>query len=180
MKLRYITGRGGSATQGLSLYLSTLVDDYQALANDADLHRLSVDEQISTVAEFCKAATHFIANSYGAYLWLLSRIDATPSDTRVLLLSPVMGRALDPQQMLSSRPPRLRGLESAISEGRLILPHQVRVVTGRDDEVCTYQTALAQCGKLGIEDLSIVEDEGHDMSHALVSKTVNDFLTELS
>ena len=58
IKLRYITGRGGSATQGLSLYLSTLVNDYQALANDAELHRLSVDEQIKTVMEFCRPATH--------------------------------------------------------------------------------------------------------------------------
>lgn len=177
MKLRYITGRGGSVTQGLSLYLSTLVDDYQALANDADLHRLSVDEQINIVTEFCKPATHLIANSYGAYLWLLSRINSAPSDTRVLLLSPVMGRAVDPQQMLSSRPARLRGLESAISEGRLILPHKVRVVTGRDDDVCTYKTVIVQSGKLGIEDLSIIEGEGHNMSHALVSETVAEFLT---
>ena len=177
IKLRYITGRGGSATQGLSLYLSTLVNDYQALANDAELHRLSVDEQIKTVMEFCRPATHLIANSYGAYLWLLSRIDAAPTDKRVLLLSPVMGRAIDPEKMLSSRPPRLRGFESAIAESRLILPGQVRVVTGRDDDVCTYQTAVAQCAKLGIEDLSIIEDEGHNMSHGLVSKTVNDFLT---
>ena len=88
-----------------------------------------------------------------------------------------MGRAIDPEKMLSSRPPRLRGLESAISESRLALPQQVRVVTGRDDDVCTYQTAIAQCSKLGIEDLSIIEGEGHNMSHALVSKTVADFLT---
>ena len=177
IKLRYITGRGGSATQGLSLYLSTLVDDYQALANDADLHRLSVNEQINIVTEFCRPATHLIANSYGAYLWLLSRINSAPSNTRVLLLSPVMGRAIDPEKMLSSRPPRLRGLENAITEGRINLPQQVRVVTGRDDDVCTYRTAVAQCRKLGIEDLSIIEGEGHNMSHALVSKTVAEFLT---
>lgn len=177
MKLRYITGRGGSATQGLSSYLSTLVDDYKGLANDSVLHRLPVDEQINIVTKFCKPATHLIANSYGAYLWLLSRIDAAPSDTRALLLSPVMGRATDPEKMLSSRPPRLRGLESAIAENRLVLPQKVRVVTGRDDDVCTYQTAIAQCMKLGIEDLSIIEGEGHNMSHDLVSKTISDFLT---
>jgi hypothetical protein len=177
MKLRYITGRGGSTTQGLSLYLSTLVDDYQALANDAELHRRSVDEQVNIVTKFCEPATHLIANSYGAYLWLLSRIDAEPADTQVLLLSPVMGRAIDPEKMLSSRPPRLRGLENAITEGRIILPQQVRITTGRDDEVCTYQTAVAHCARLGIGDLSIIENEGHNMSHALVSKTVMDFLT---
>ena len=177
IKLRYITGRGGSATQGLSLHLSTLVDDYQALANDSELHRLSVDEQVDIITEFCKPATHLIANSYGAYLWLLSRIDAAPSETGVLLLSPVMGRAVDPEKMLSSRPPRLRGLESAISKDRLAIPQQVRVVTGRDDDVCAYQTAIAQCAKLGIGDLSIVEDEGHNMSHSLVSKIATAFLT---
>ena len=88
-----------------------------------------------------------------------------------------MGRASDPEKMLSSRPPRLRGLENAITEGRINLPQQVRVVTGRDDDVCTYRTAIAQCGKLGIEDLSIANDEEHNMSHALVSKVVTDFLT---
>ena len=88
-----------------------------------------------------------------------------------------MGHAIDPKKMLSSRPPRLKGLESAIVEDRLVLTDQVRVVTGRDDDVCTYQTAIAQCAKLGIEDLSIIEGEGHNMSHALVSKTVAEFLT---
>ena len=176
MKLRYITGRGGSATQGLSLYLSTLAEDYQALANNSGLHRLSIDEQIAIVAAFCEPATHLIANSYGAYLWLLSLIDAAPSETRVLLLSPVMGRAVDPEKMLSSRPPRLKGLENGIDEERLALPEGVSVVTGKDDNVCNYQTAARQCAKLGIADLSVIEDEGHDMSHEVVSKTVDAFL----
>ena len=180
IKLRYITGRGGSATQGLSLHLSTLVDDYQALANDSELHRLSVDEQIDIITEFCKPATHLIANSYGAYLWLLSRIDAAPSETGVLLLSPVMGRAVDPEKMLSSRPPRLKGLENAVDEQRLVLPELVSVVTGKDDNVCDYQTALRQCAKLGITDLSVIEGEGHDMSHDVVSKTVDTFLGKLT
>lgn len=176
IKLRYITGRGGSANQGLSLHLSTLVDDYQALANDLELHRRSVDEQINIVTEFCKPATHLITNSYGAYLWLLSRIDAEPTDTPVLLLSPVMGRAIDPEKMLASRPPRLRGLENAISEGRLMLPQQVCVVTGRDDDVCTYQTAVAQCGKLGINDLIVVNGEGHNLSKTIVERAVHNFV----
>ena len=67
MKLRYITGRGGSATQGLSLYLSTLVNDYKALANDAVLHGLSVDEQINTVTEFCKTSHSENLSSHGTF-----------------------------------------------------------------------------------------------------------------
>ena len=155
MRLHYITGRGGSVDQGLSLYLSTLTRNYQALANNSELHKLAVNKQIDVVAQFCAPATHLIANSYGAYLWLLSRIDAEPSHTKVLLPSPVMGRVIGPEKMLSSRPPRLRGLENAISEGRITLPQQVRVLTGKNDDACNSQAAVAQCAKLGITHLSI-------------------------
>ena len=105
MRLRYITGRGGSASAGLSAYLSTRARDFAALPVDPSLLRLSIDEQITLVNEFCSTATHLIVNSYGAYLWLLSRIDATPTTTKVLMLSPVMGRAVDTAKMMASRPP---------------------------------------------------------------------------
>ena len=87
MRLRYITGRGGSATKGLNTYLKQQADDFAAIANDSELHRLSLDEQLSVVTAFSSGATHLVANSYGAYLWLLTRIYAAHTDTRVLLLS---------------------------------------------------------------------------------------------
>ena len=37
MRLRYITGRGGSATEGLSKYLETQATDFAALPVDASL-----------------------------------------------------------------------------------------------------------------------------------------------
>ena len=66
MRLRYITGRGGSATDGLSAYLKQQADNFTALANDSELHKLSLDEQLSVVTAFSSEATHLIANSYGA------------------------------------------------------------------------------------------------------------------
>jgi hypothetical protein len=175
-KLRYITGRGGSATQGLSLYLSTLVEDYQALANNSELHKLSIDEQINVIRGFCEPATHIIANSYGAYLWLLSRIDVAPSSARVLLLSPVMGRSVDPEKMILSRPPRLGGLETAISDGRFCVPTSISVYTGQDDPICDYQTAQKQCARLGITALHILERETHALSHSAVANATAEFL----
>ncbi|MDC0973462.1 hypothetical protein OAR53_03910 [Luminiphilus sp.] len=77
-------------------------------------------------------------------------------------------------------PPRLKGLENAVDEQRLVLPELVSVVTGKDDNVCDYQTALRHCAKLGITDLSVIEGEGHDMSHDVVSKTVDTFLGKLT
>jgi hypothetical protein len=175
-KLRYITGRGGSATQGLSLYLSTLVEDYQALANNSELHKLSIDEQINVIRGFCEPATHIIANSYGAYLWLLSRIDAAPSSAPVLLLSPVMGRSVDPEKMILSRPPRLGGLETAISDGRVCVPTSISVYTGQNDPICDYQTAQKQCARLGITALHILERETHALSHSAVANATAEFL----
>ena len=77
-------------------------------------------------------------------------------------------------------PPRLKGLENAIDEKRLVLPELVSVVTGKDDNVCDYQKARRQCAKLSITDLSITEGEGHDMSYDVVSKTVDTFLGKLT
>jgi hypothetical protein len=176
MRLRYITGRGGSSTQGLSAHLKQQADDFAVLANDSELHKLSLDEQLSVVTAFSSEATHLIANSYGAYLWLLTRIDAAPSDTRVLLLSPVMGRAVDPEKMLSSRPPRLRGLERAISEGRVNLPTSVSVRTGQDDPVCDFQTAVTQCERLGVADIEVLHGESHNLRHLLAAQIIQYFI----
>ena len=46
MKLRYITGRGGSAKTGLSKYLAGKAQDYRGLSNNETLHRQAVDDQI--------------------------------------------------------------------------------------------------------------------------------------
>ncbi len=150
--------------------------DFAALPVDATLLKLSIDEQITLVNEFCSTATHLIVNSYGGYLWLLSRIDATPTNPKVLMLSPVMGRAVDTEKMMASRPPRINGFESAIAEGRVNLPDNVSVYTGRDDPVCDFKTAVSQCERLGITDLHILENETHSLSHVVVTTVVGDFL----
>ena len=176
MKLRYITGRGGSSQSGLSKYLRTFSDDFKVLANDSSLHRRSVDEQIEIVRAFSNEATHLIANSYGGYLWLLSRIDAAESAARVLLLSPLMGRHTDQTNMMGSRPPRLKGLESAIESGKIVLPEVISVYTGQADPVCDYRTAIDVCAKLKIRDLHILSKQNHLLDHEIVGQVIEAFL----
>lgn len=139
-----------------------------------------MDEQIQIVAKFAENASHLIANSYGGYLWLLSRIEAEASDTDVLLLSPVMGRAVNPEKMLASRPPRLKTLDDAISAGKLNLPKSVKVFTGEDDDVCDYQTAVKQCGQIGINDLHILAGQTHNLDHEIVNQILREFLPNFS
>ena len=177
-KLRYITGRGGSAQGGLSAYLATLSNDYSALAIDPEFLAQSFEEQVAATREFCGVENGYvIANSYGAYLLLQSLIDQSPMFARVLLLSPVLGRAMDPDRMLLSRPPRERTLREAIEAQRLGLPFSLRIVTGREDEICDWKLAINFADALGIN-ISVLDDEGHMISPAAVSAAVREFIND--
>lgn len=175
--IRYITGRGGSAQSGLSVYLSTLTSDFDALAIDPAFLQKGLEEQISRVRAFADFESgYLIANSYGAYLFLLSLIDRPRLTARVLLLSPVLGRAMDPERMLFSRPPREKTLQRAIRENRLGLPKLLWIVTGKDDEVCNYAMAAEISDSLGAE-LSVLEGQGHMIEPSIVSQTLTEFLS---
>ena len=176
-KLRYITGRGGTAQGGLSPYLATLSEDFSALAIDSDFLAQNFEDQVRATRHFCAIEnTHIIANSYGAYLLLQSLIDQPPLlSAKVLLLSPVLGRAMDPDRMLLSRPPREKTLHTAIEEGRIGLPVELNIVTGEEDEICDHKLATHFAELLGAR-VSILEGEGHMIDPNLVSQTVNRFL----
>ena len=177
-KLRYITGRGGTAQGGLSAYLATLSDDFSALAIDPHFLAQSFEEQVVATRHFCAIDNaHIIANSYGAYLLLQSLIDQPPIPAKVLLLSPVLGRAIDPDRMLLSRPPRERTLREAIEAQRLGLPLSLSIVTGREDEICDWKLATHFADALGIN-ISVLDDEGHMISPTAVSAAVRDFIND--
>ena len=174
--LRYITGRGGSGVGGLSAHLATFDDDYDVLPIDSDFLRQDIQRQIDTVRHFIdQERANVIANSYGAYLLLLTLIDQPPPSVRVLLLSPVLGRAISEERMLFSRPPREKTLHRAITEKRLGIPDYLEIVTGAEDEIC--DSALArQVGKqLGIA-VSILPNEGHMLEAASVDHALHRFL----
>ena len=174
--LRYITGRGGSGVGGLSAYLKTLDDDYDVLQIDADFLQRDIQGQIDTVREFIQRDTaNVVANSYGAYLLLLALIDQPPSNIRVLLLSPVLGRAISEERMLFSRPPREKMLHQAIIEQRLGVPGHLEIVTGQEDEICDPALARQAGEQLGIS-ISILPNEGHMLEPASVERALHRFL----
>lgn len=112
-KIKYITGRGGDARSGSSVYLETLTDDYSALAVDPIFLRQSFHEQVSALRDFCTIEqSNIIADSFGAYLLLHSLIDQPPLTSRALLLSPVLGRVTSKERMLISIPPGEKSLKS--------------------------------------------------------------------
>ena len=175
--IRYITGRGGSGVGGLSGYLATLDADYEVLPLDPDFLQQDIQGQIDKVRDFTAVeAANVIANSYGAYLLLLSFIDHPPLPVRTLLLSPVLGRAISEERMLFSRPPREKTLHKAIAEQRLGLPDHMEIVTGAEDEICDPALAQQLGEQLGIS-VSILPDEGHMLNATKVAAAVDRFLS---
>jgi hypothetical protein len=176
--IRYITGRGGSGIGGLSAYLATLDDDYDVLPIDPEFLLQDIQGQVDSIREFINLDSgNVIANSYGAYLLLLSLIDQPPLPVRTLLLSPVLGRAISEERMLFSRPPREKTLHRAIAEQQLGLPSYLEIVTGQEDEIC--DPALAQ--KIGAQldiKVSILQGEGHMLNTNKVSEILGQFLQD--
>ena len=119
MRIRYITGRCGELEKGLSLHLSEQAVDYQGLAINSSFLAQSLAYQTDLVRQHALSAEegYLIATSYGAYLLMLSLIDAPIVPDRVLLISPVLGTAIVPTQMSSFRPPQANRLKVAIAEG---------------------------------------------------------------
>ena len=174
--IRYITGRGGSGIGGLSAYLATLEDDFEVLPIDSMFLQQNIQEQVDKTREFIKLGSgNIIANSYGAYLLLLSLIEQPPLPIRVLLLSPVLGRAISEERMLFSRPPREKTLLKAIAEQRLGMPNHMEIVTGAEDEICDPALAAKTGGQLGIE-VEILAGEEHMLRPHVVSKYLQRFL----
>ena len=174
--IRYITGRGGSGTGGLSAYLANLDDDYDVLPIDQEFLLQDIQGQVDSTREFINLESgNVIANSYGAYLLLLSLIDQPRPYVRVLLLSPVLGRAISEERMLFSRPPREKTLHQAITEQRLGIPDHLEIVTGGEDEICDPALARQVGKQLGIN-VSILPNEGHMLEPASVESALQRFL----
>lgn len=175
--IRYITGRGGSGIGGLSAYLATLDDDYDVLPIDTEFLQQDIQGQVDATRDFINLESgNVIANSYGAYLLLLSLIDQPPSKVRVLLLSPVLGRAISKERFLLSRPPREKSLHRAVAEQWLGMPHHLEIVTGAKDEICDPALARKIGAQLDIN-VSILEGEGHMLNATKVSEVLGQFLS---
>jgi len=164
-RVLYITGRGGDHTRGLGGYISTLVSEYSGVSISVPFLRQAVDEQI---AEIRRAITNhgsgtLIANSYGAYLTLLSLIDFEHQLEQVVLLSPVLGKAMAKDRMYFSRPPLTKRLSSAIGEKRINLPASSAIFIGDRDELFDVQLLSTYSEMMGEEKVFVLNGQRHNL-----------------
>ena len=161
----YITGRGGDHTKGLGGYISTIVPNYSGISVSVPFLRRDLDEQI---AEIRKAISDqgvgtLIANSYGAYLTLLSLIDFEHQLEQVVLLSPVLGKAMAKNRMYFSRPPATARLSNAVKEKRINLPERTAIFIGDRDELYDPPLLATYTEIIGESNVYVLEGQCHNL-----------------
>lgn len=173
MRVIYITGRGGDANKGLGAYLKELDANRIGLSINSQFLKLSHNEQVGVVSklmgDFDSADTLIVANSYGAYLLLQVMLVLGSLKSRVILLSPVMGRGMLKSGMFMSRPPGERKVLEAEERGDVLAGMIVSVHVGEHDDsvnICDISK------RLGIVDVYVVPKEGHNLPIEYVQKIV--------
>ena len=173
----YLTGRGGSFLSGLGGYLSEQYGNVKGIGLDDDWflrpHLLQVARVRGLLNEAEVATSPVIANSYGAYLAMLAMLDLPPIATSVMVLSPVLGKAVIGGTY--HRPPGGKRFAAAL-EGHIAKPSWLELYIGEADP----HYAPATWGKLGAaikpDRQEIIAGEGHSLSKDLVAELVRNFM----
>jgi len=164
----YITGRGGDHTKGLGGHISTLISNYRGISVDVPFLRQDIDDQLEVIRAAisgCAGGT-VIANSYGAYLTLLSLIDFEHQFEQVVLLSPVLGAAMAKDRMYFSRPPATKRLRDAVQERRVNLPERSAIFIGDQDELYDPLLLATYAEMMGEHKVFVLHGERHRLSKA--------------
>lgn len=178
-KVLYISGRGGDHSKGLGGYLSTFVSDYSGISVDVSFLRQDIDDQIKAIrvsVNKCNGGT-VIANSYGAYLTLLSLIDFEHELEQVLLLSPVLGKAVAKDRMYYSKPPATRKIAYAVAERRINLPEKSAIFIGDQDELYDPSLLATYAAMMGDHKVFVLPGEQHSLSKTAVQDILDSRLT---
>jgi len=173
----YITGRGGSLEYGLGAHLAQAYGVVGGLSPSADWFQRSHEEQVALIrvqlADSAAARSPVIANSYGSYLVMLALLDAPPLDTSVMLLSPVLGKAVI--EGTYHRPPGGKSFAAAL-EGHIAKPSWLELYIGEADPHYAPATWGQLRAAIKPDRQEVFAGEGHSLSKDLVAGLVRNFM----
>jgi len=177
-KVLYVTGRGGDHTKGLGGHISTLVSDYSGISVDVPFLRQEIDDQIKAIRAAITDLVDgtLIANSYGAYLTLLSLIDFEHQLEQVVLLSPVLGAAMAKDRMYYSRPPATARIRNAVQERRVNLPERSAIFIGDKDELYDPPLLATYAEMMGEHKVFVLQGERHNLAKDVMQDILRDRL----
>jgi len=174
----YITGRGGSINEGLGTFLKTRSHMVTGVSLSTSFILNPFSTQLAAIqSEFSRLQQNripIIANSYGAYLLLNSMIGFPALQTRVLLLSPVVGTTIS--QLGYFKPPQSRQIASALAKGTLPKPTRLDICCSNMDNQCDLVTLETLANTLKADRFLLLEGQGHMIDNDLVAQVVDEFL----
>lgn len=174
----YISGRGGDIHTGLGEYLKKLSKNFDGLSLTDSFLNTPFSEQVSELRTAITAATEkqarIVANSYGAYLFLHALINLPKIESRVLLLSPVLGACMTESRYI--RPPGVKTLYQALQDNLIPVPEHIELHTGEDDKTCAPVMACEFNELIPLHKLKIIPHQGHMIDKPVVRRIVKDFL----
>ena len=174
----YITGRYGALETGLGEYLATLADEVFGVSLSRELMAEAPLDQVVAVARALERAeaerAPVIANSYGAYLTLQAMIGRGTLRTKVLLLSPVLGRVVTATRL--SIPPLAKRLERALEAGECAADW-LEMHIGEDDEGFDAERFASVSRRLKSNLTVTYPGEGHSMTKMRVASLIGKFLS---
>ena len=173
----YITGRGGSLDCGLGAHLAETYGVEGGLSLSADWFQRSHEEQVALVRrqldDAAAARAPVIANSYGAYLVMLALLDTPPLGTSVMLLSPVLGKAVIGG--VYHRPPGGKSFAAAL-DSQIAKPSWLELYIGEADPHYAPATWEQLRAAIKPDRQEVFAGEGHSLSEDLVAGLVRNFM----
>lgn len=178
----YLPGRGGRLREGLGKALLARGLDVVGREMHGAFAELSFRQQVATIAEDLRER-HWerdalvIANSFGAYLFLHAQAAMPPYIGRVLLLSPIVGEALNQAQAVGFVPPYARKLHELAAAGQYPAPIDCQIHVGSED----WQSApenVTELGRLLGIPIRAVPHNGHMLDKDYVSAVLDEWVCE--
>ena len=174
----YITGRSGSIHEGLGSFLKSRSQVVTGISLSDDFLHKPFNEQLAAIQnDFSRIQQNsipIIANSYGAYLLLNSMIGFPALQTRVLIMSPIIGTLVS--ELGYFKPPYASRVPTALANGTLPKPARLDICCGSLDNQCDLAALETLAETLQADRYSILDGQGHMIEKHIVAEVVDEFL----
>ena len=179
MSILYITGRNGHFQRGLGEYLNSLTGNFSGISLDPVFLRQPFDEQVAKIQTAIESLTDhkIVANSYGGCLLMHALIGQVAVGHDILLLSPVLGKAISLESMSFSRPPGANRLLEALEQGSIAKPRHLEIHTGEVDHSCCPLLAKKSAESIPADCFELIPGQGHMIDRPIVRGIIDDFIT---